>query len=483
MFRLKRNQQKSVASKLRRVGLNPARLGRILWVLLLLVSLAPAIGVEAAPVSQTASGGNFGSVNVGTTANSVVTFSNTNPNTINITGYSIVPGGSAFSVTGTTCSGGLAPNASCTYNVSFSPTNIANYNATLEVAYGTAARLIYPISLSGQGFTLGTIVGKITLQGKPYPGPNGKVTLDGRQQQYVDAWGNYGYGDIKPGNHTIGVDYDRTLYVTDNGLDTVKVSVSGGAISYVNFNLIPRPVTNTPVTTTPPTTTAPPTATVPPTTTVPSTTESTGAGSNCAPTSPIQGRIDLVVCRAAELPPIASGKGNRYVLTFTLHNGLQNTINVQNTVEIPLANGVSVVSASSDVGSTRTEDNGKRVIWSGYDVPSGRSAVLSLTVEAPPASAGTVGSLLSQDVFAEVIDAVTGSRYEGYAGAISSQTGQSRTQLQPQPAVPGKAPATGSTNSVFPRWWGLLLVGSGTLSLAISGLWSAYILWRKRARR
>jgi hypothetical protein len=183
------------------------------------------------------------------------------------------------------------------------------------------------------------------------------------------------------------------------------------------------------------------------------------------------------------LPPIAEGRGNRYVLTFTLHNGLQNTINVQNTVEIPLANGVSVVSASTDIGATRTEDNGKRVSWNGYDLPSGRSAVLNLTVEAPPASAGTVSSLLSQDVFAEVIDAVTGSRYEGYAGAFSSQTGQSRTQLQPQPAVPGKVPATGANNSAFPRWWGLLLLGSGTLSIALSGLWSAYILWRKRARR
>lgn len=270
--------------------------------------------------------------------------------------------------------------------------------------------------------------------------------------------------------------------MTDTGQDTATVTVSAGATSHLNFNLIPRPITTTPVTTTPVTTT-PVTTTPPSTTTTPPATGSTGAGSNCAPTSPIQGRIDLVVCRAAELPPVAAGRGNRYVLTFTLHNGLQNTINVQNTVEIPLANGVSVVSASTDIGTTRTEDNGKRVSWNGYDLPSGRSAVLNLTVEAPPASAGTVSSLLSQDVFAEVIDAVTGSRYEGYAGAISSQTGQSRTQLQPQPAVPGKVPATGANNSDFPRWWGLLLLGSGTLAIAVSGLWSSYILWRKRARR
>jgi hypothetical protein len=393
-----------------------------------------------------------------------------------------------FSVSG--CAS-IAPGASCNISVTFNPTALgpASGTASYDItdAFGTNYGTGIVVDLSGTGIAAiqvqqGRIFGKVTLNGTPVQPGLVKVNLNGGQPQNTDASGNYGYNNLVKGSYTVSLDYDKTKYKPDNAGDSRTVSVDLGQQVSVNFNLVSITTTTGATTTSPvPTTTTTVPVTVV-TTTAPVTTTTGGpVNFQCNIPGPTPGVVELFICKLAQQP--GQGGSNLYTLQFKLNNGLSNPINVQNSVEINLEQNVRVDSAQADAGNTRTENNGRRVVWSGYNVPAGRSATLNLTLEAPPASAGTVSNLLSQDALATVLDAVTGSRYEGRAGAFSSASGLSRTALQPQASVPSRVPSAG--NGIFDgdQSWSWLALSLGLLVLGIGAIWAANSFRRSRYRK
>jgi|GEM_PF-2138647 len=167
---------------------------------------------------------------------------------------------------------------------------------------------------------------------------------------------------------------------------------------------------------------------------------------NCAPNTINKGVLDVVICRAA-INPQPSG-ATQYVLRFIVNNGLTNKIDIGNTVDIGVAPGVKVVNTQADTGRVRTDEPTNRVLWSNYTVDPNSSATLEVTVEAPPAAAGQSSTVLLNDVVITATDTVTGSRYEGRAGSVSSNSPVSRFSANPRAAVPGKLPSTGQSASI-----------------------------------
>jgi hypothetical protein len=442
------------------------RVGCVLLLLFSFLNISPAQAQATPPPSF--SGGDFGQVAVGSIGNTTVTVSNSTA--VSLTVYSVGTVGAPFGVTGTNCNlATLAPGQSCSINVSFTPPSAGGASATFQV-YGSWG--INNIGLSGTGFNVSTINGNVTIQGKPANKQEAQVFLNGAQPQYPDGNGKYGYNNLTAGKYTVSLKYDKNLYVVDTGQDSVDLNLAQGVTVNINFNLVPKPAPSTTVATTVPTTTVVTTQVLGPTaSTTPTTTTITP---NCSPTSPNAGFIDLVICRQSVLP------NNRYVLNFTLHNGLKNAINVRNSVEINIAPGVTVVAATADVGATRTENSPNRIIWNGYDLPAGQSARLSVTLEAPATSAGQINSLLSSDTLVSAIDAVTGSRYEGRVGSIANNSGASRTSLQPVPVV-AKVPATGYGSTQDDNGW--LIALFGLVVVAIATGWVAQASYRNRVRK
>lgn len=167
---------------------------------------------------------------------------------------------------------------------------------------------------------------------------------------------------------------------------------------------------------------------------------------NCAPNVINKGVLDVVICRAA-VNPQPNG-AVQYVIRFTVNNGLSNKIDIGNTVDIGVAPGVKVVNTQADTGRVRTDEPTNRVLWSDYTLNSNTSATLEVTVEAPPAAAGQSSTVLLNDVVLTATDTVTGSRYEGRAGAVNSASPVSRFAANPRAAVPGKLPSAGQSASI-----------------------------------
>jgi hypothetical protein len=123
------------------------------------------------------------------------------------------------------------------------------------------------------------------------------------------------------------------------------------------------------------------------------------------------------------------------------------------------------------------------VVWSGYNLPPGRSASLNLTLEAPPASAGAASIPLLNNVLVSVTDAVTSARYEGRAGAINSSSSGGSISLSTSPNLPSRPPVAGGgiTDGNIELAW-LVLTG-GLILLGIGALWAANSFRRSRYRK
>lgn len=123
------------------------------------VTLGGTATAAAAPVASLTASLAFGSVNVGTTSTAqTATLSNTGiaPLTLG----SIATGSTEFTVSGGTCAAGgsVAASASCTVNLSFTPSAAGARSATLVVSHN-AASAQSSTSLSGTGVALAPVIG------------------------------------------------------------------------------------------------------------------------------------------------------------------------------------------------------------------------------------------------------------------------------------------------------------------------------------
>ena len=64
-----------------------------------------------------------------------ITFTNVGPAPVNVTGVAVAPAGGAWALTGTTCNGAIAIDATCTATVVFTPTALGAANATVTVSH------------------------------------------------------------------------------------------------------------------------------------------------------------------------------------------------------------------------------------------------------------------------------------------------------------------------------------------------------------
>lgn len=123
------------------------------------VSLSGTATAAAAPVASITASLAFGSVNLGTTSTAqTATLSNTGNAPLTIT--SIATGSTEFAVSGGTCAAGgsVAASASCTVNLTFTPSAAGVRSATLVVAHN-AASAQSSSSLSGTGVALAPVIG------------------------------------------------------------------------------------------------------------------------------------------------------------------------------------------------------------------------------------------------------------------------------------------------------------------------------------
>jgi hypothetical protein len=123
------------------------------------VSLSGIATAAVAPVASLTASLAFGSVNVGTTSTAqTATLSNTGNAPLTLA--SIATGSTEFAVSGGTCAAGgsVAAAASCTINLSFTPSAAGARSATLVVAHN-AASAQSSTSLSGTGVALAPVIG------------------------------------------------------------------------------------------------------------------------------------------------------------------------------------------------------------------------------------------------------------------------------------------------------------------------------------
>lgn len=123
------------------------------------VTLSGAATAATAPVASLTASLAFGSVNVNTTSSAqTATLSNTGNAPLTLA--SISTGSTEFAVSGGTCAAGgsLAASASCTINLSFTPSAAGARSATLVVAHN-AASAQSSTSLSGTGVALAPVIG------------------------------------------------------------------------------------------------------------------------------------------------------------------------------------------------------------------------------------------------------------------------------------------------------------------------------------
>jgi hypothetical protein len=165
----------------------------------------------------------------------------------------------------------------------------------------------------------------------------------------------------------------------------------------------------------------------------------------------------------------------QFIVKVIVLNGLNNKVDVGKTVEVDIDRSVTLVSATSDTGATRTESDNTRVVWSGYTVDSGKSASLTLTLESSPQSANQNSIGLITNIRLTAVDAINGSKYEGNSGAYSSTSGLLRTPVQTQPSVPSKLPITGANSGDKIHYEPL-----AALATAILG--ATLLFWRYRKR-
>jgi hypothetical protein len=458
--------------------------GRIFIVSLFIFSLFNVQVTAAAPLKQAfltvaPTSLNFGNVQVGTSSTSqsfviANSFYATATITASITGDYSVSGCATVPAYG-----------NCTAYVTFNPTATGLRTGAVNLDFNIPFYFngtVGTVNFSGTGLpAAGRIAGSVKLDGAVAPSKLVKVFLNGAQPQDPTAdKGQYGYDNLSPGSYTVSVDYDKTKYKTNDGKDSVTVNVTAGSTTGLDFNLLTISSTTTVPTTTAPTTAVVPTtsATTPVTTvtTVPGTT-TTSPATTTSVTIP-SGQVNFNIGK-----PTPGAQPNTFNVTMNLSNGLNNQVNVQNSVEITLEPGVRVAAATADVGSTRTEDNGRRVVWSGYNLPPGRSASLNLTLEAPPASAGAASIPLLNNVLVSVTDAVTSARYEGRAGAINSSSSGGSISLSTSPNLPSRPPVAGGgiTDGNIELAW-LVLTG-GLILLGIGALWAANSFRRSRYRK
>jgi hypothetical protein len=117
-------------------------------------STSAAVAVTVAAVVQSASltppSLSFTTLSGSTSAAQTVTLSNTGNIALGITGISLTGTDTSAFAQSTTCGSSLAPGANCTISITFSPTSVATFSATLSVA-DTATGSPQTVALSGTG--------------------------------------------------------------------------------------------------------------------------------------------------------------------------------------------------------------------------------------------------------------------------------------------------------------------------------------------
>ena len=112
---------------------------------------APVTVILAPPIATLGSSSLSFTTNVGaTSAAQVVQLSNTGGSALNVSSITLSGTGAAAFAQSNNCGSTVATGASCNISVTFSPTNAANYNATVSVA-DDAAGSPQTVSLSGTG--------------------------------------------------------------------------------------------------------------------------------------------------------------------------------------------------------------------------------------------------------------------------------------------------------------------------------------------
>ena len=218
----------------------------------------------------------FGNVNLGETPTRTFTIGNSGNAALTFTGLNAIGGTGAAGFTTNITSGTVAPGATVTVTLRFTPTSAQFYSNVLTVAADQTSGN-NAINVSGTGINTPpppaansvTVTGTVTEQGiGPLAGANVEVRdgPDGKKSTNTDASGKYALSGLQPGTFTLRA--QKSGYVdTDQ-----RLTVSAGTTPTVDFTVprvptptppAPTPPTPTPPTPTPPTPT-PPTPTPPP---------------------------------------------------------------------------------------------------------------------------------------------------------------------------------------------------------------------------
>ncbi|TXK51323.1 choice-of-anchor D domain-containing protein [Pontibacter qinzhouensis] len=120
------------------------------------ITQGPEINIKQGEASISTNGSfSFGSVNANTSQTYTFTVENLGGQTLNLTDSPIVAlsgtNASQFTVNTTTTSSTVAPGASTTFNVTFTPTSFGSKTATLSISNNDADENPYTINISGSG--------------------------------------------------------------------------------------------------------------------------------------------------------------------------------------------------------------------------------------------------------------------------------------------------------------------------------------------
>jgi hypothetical protein len=118
---------------------------------------ATVVGVAQAVLSPTSL--NFGTVNVGSSVSQTVTLSNPGTGPLSITGFP-APSAAQFFLANSNCPSSLAPGASCTGTIVFTPTAIAPVSGTEAVSDSIGTQ---SVSLSGSGLQAIPVITPLSL--------------------------------------------------------------------------------------------------------------------------------------------------------------------------------------------------------------------------------------------------------------------------------------------------------------------------------
>ena len=210
--------------RISRTGTRPINISTSLW---------SVSGKMAGPLASSPSSVDFGGHQIGATAPSSITITNVGTSPVNVTSATIA-GSPDFSVANDGCTLALAQDASCTFDLAFSPTGgLGVKSATLEIAHTGGFNSPLRVPLSGTA-TVATDVAHVLLSPGSLSFSSQRVRVASASQRIVVT--NDG---TKPLGVT-GVSTSDPQFVIDNQDCTgTSVFIAPGATCAVDVSFLP----------------------------------------------------------------------------------------------------------------------------------------------------------------------------------------------------------------------------------------------------